>query len=101
MADNSTQPQPQPDPQPQGDPYTEPENSTVNDWHGQEVQADMDRWRSFYPAVTGIFFDEMSNKAGLETYYAGLTAYAKSRGADFTVATLAPTPRRASSEPWT
>jgi hypothetical protein len=50
-----------------------------------EVQADMDRWRSFYPTVTGIFFDEMSNKAGLELYYAGLTAYAKSRGADFTV----------------
>jgi hypothetical protein len=50
-----------------------------------EVQADMDRWRSFYPAVTGIFFDEMSNKSGLEPYYAGLTAHAKSHGSDFTV----------------
>ncbi len=33
---------PQPDPQPSGDPYTEPANSTVTDWHGQEVQADTD-----------------------------------------------------------
>ena len=32
---------PNPDPQPQGDPRSEPENSTVNDWHGQEVEADM------------------------------------------------------------
>ncbi|MCU1401255.1 MAG: hypothetical protein JWN62_4364 [Acidimicrobiales bacterium] len=31
---------PTPDPQPHGDPYTEPENSTVDDWHGQEVEAD-------------------------------------------------------------
>lgn len=33
---------PTPDPQPSGDPYTEPANSTVDDWHGQEVQADVD-----------------------------------------------------------
>lgn len=33
---------PSPDPQPSGDPYTEPANSTVDDWHGQEVQADID-----------------------------------------------------------
>jgi hypothetical protein len=31
---------PSPDPQPRGDPYKEPENSTVHDWHGQEVDAD-------------------------------------------------------------
>jgi hypothetical protein len=28
------------DPQPQSDPYTEPANSTVDDWHGQEVDRD-------------------------------------------------------------
>ncbi len=50
-----------------------------------DVQADIDRWHSFYPAVTGIFFDEMSNVAGLEPYYAGLTAYAKSHGSDLTI----------------
>ncbi|MCU1393175.1 MAG: hypothetical protein JWM34_1603 [Ilumatobacteraceae bacterium] len=33
---------PHPDPQPEGDPYSEPANSTVDDWHGEEVQADID-----------------------------------------------------------
>jgi hypothetical protein len=33
---------PTPDPQPQGDPYTEPANSTVEDWHGQEVDRDVE-----------------------------------------------------------
>ena len=32
---------PSPDPQPSGDPYTEPANSTVEDWHGQEVDRDV------------------------------------------------------------
>ena len=50
-----------------------------------DVQADVDRYRSFYPGVTGIFFDEMATTVGLESYYAGLTAYAKSHGFDFTI----------------
>lgn len=39
---SDTHPTPRPDPQPSGDPYTEPANSTVDDWHGQEVQSDID-----------------------------------------------------------
>lgn len=50
-----------------------------------DVQADMARWQQFYPAVTGIFFDEMTNNAGHESYYKGLDSYAKSHGLDFTV----------------
>jgi hypothetical protein len=49
------------------------------------VRADVDRWRSYYPAVTGIFFDEQSNKAGDEGYYRTLSQYAKSQGLGFTV----------------
>jgi len=48
-------------------------------------QADIDSWHSFYPAVTGIFFDEQANTTGHEGYYQGLTAYAKAHGLDFTV----------------
>lgn len=50
-----------------------------------DAQADMKRWRSLYPAVTGIFFDEMQNKTGWESYYKSLTAYAKSHGFDLTM----------------
>jgi hypothetical protein len=50
-----------------------------------EVEADIDSWHSFYPGVTGIFFDEQANAAGHEAYYKSLTAYAKSHGMDFTV----------------
>jgi hypothetical protein len=50
-----------------------------------EVRADIDRWRSFYPGVTGIFFDEQMHRAGGEGYYQRLTDYAKSRGFDFTI----------------
>lgn len=49
------------------------------------VQGWIDNWRSWYPAVTGIFFDEMANSAGYESYYKTLNSYAKSRGGDFTV----------------
>ena len=34
--------EPKGDPQQSDDPYVEPENSTVDDWHGQEVQRDID-----------------------------------------------------------
>ena len=50
-----------------------------------DVQADMKRWRSLYPSVTGIFLDEMQNKAGAEAYYKSLTSFAKSNGFDMTM----------------
>lgn len=50
-----------------------------------ELQAEMDQWHAWYPGVTGIFFDEMANAPGHESYYSALTAYAKGHGADFTV----------------
>jgi hypothetical protein len=49
------------------------------------VQSDIDRWKSFYPGLGGIFFDEQSNKAGDVTYYRNLSQYAKSQGLSFTV----------------
>jgi len=48
-------------------------------------QADINAWHSFYPAVTGIFFDEQANTPGHEAYYRDLSAYAKAHGLDFTV----------------
>lgn len=50
-----------------------------------DVQADILRWKQFYPQVTGIFLDEMSNVAGYESYYRNLTAYAKTEGFAFTI----------------
>jgi hypothetical protein len=50
-----------------------------------ELQAEMGQWQSWYPGVSGIFFDEMANAAGQESYYASLTSYAKGRGLGFTI----------------
>jgi hypothetical protein len=50
-----------------------------------ELQAEMGQWQSWYPGVSGVFFDEMANAAGHESYYSGLTAYAKGRGLGFTI----------------
>ncbi|MFL5308705.1 MAG: spherulation-specific family 4 protein, partial [Polyangia bacterium] len=50
-----------------------------------QLQAEMDQWHSWYPNVTGIFFDEMANSPGHESYYSALGAYAKAHGGDFTV----------------
>jgi hypothetical protein len=50
-----------------------------------EVQADLDRYRSFYPELRGIFFDEMRNTAGGEDYYRDLSAHARSLGLTRTV----------------
>ena len=50
-----------------------------------EVQAEIGRWRSLYPGVTGIFFDEMAKDPGHEAYYKSLTAAAKGSGFDFTI----------------
>lgn len=49
------------------------------------VRADMDHWRSWYPNVAGIFFDEMSRSAGKEDYYRGQDVYAKALGFTYTV----------------
>lgn len=50
------------------------------------VKIEIDRWKKFYPSIEGIFFDEMSNSPGNESYYSELSAYAKSKeGIDFTV----------------
>jgi Spherulation-specific family 4 len=57
-------------------------------WGGRpaaQLEADMDRWHRFYPAVTGVFFDEQATAAGGDGYYRSLTAYAKAHGFDFTV----------------
>ena len=50
-----------------------------------ELQTEMGQWKSWYPGVTGIFFDEMANAAGQESYYSGLSSYAKGQGFDFTI----------------
>jgi len=50
------------------------------------VKADIDRWKAFYPGlITGIFFDEQSNKAGDVPYYRDLSQYTKAQGLPFTV----------------
>jgi len=50
------------------------------------VKADIDRWKSFYPGqITGIFFDEQSNKAGDVPYYRDLSQYTKAQGLSLTV----------------
>lgn len=49
------------------------------------VKSDMDRWKSWYPAIDGIFFDEQTNWAGQEWYYEQADGYAQSIGLGFTV----------------
>jgi hypothetical protein len=50
-----------------------------------DVQTDMNNWHGWYPGVTGIFFDEMANGTGYESYYSGLSSFAKGHGFNFTV----------------
>ncbi|HEX2660609.1 MAG TPA: spherulation-specific family 4 protein, partial [Polyangia bacterium] len=49
------------------------------------VHADIDTYRSWYPEVSGIFFDEQANTVGNEDYYRRVDAYARTKGFDFTV----------------
>jgi hypothetical protein len=49
------------------------------------MEAEIDTWRSFYPTIGGIFFDEQSNKAADVDYYRTLSEYAKAQGLAFTV----------------
>ncbi|SMH71421.1 putative spherulin 4 [Candidatus Nitrosotalea okcheonensis] len=48
------------------------------------VESDINSYNNWYH-VNGIFFDEMANTAGLETYYSSLSGYTKSLGMTMTV----------------
>lgn len=48
------------------------------------VEADVNTYNSWYH-VNGIFFDEMSNVAGYETYYSTVSSYAQSLGMSATI----------------
>jgi hypothetical protein len=48
------------------------------------VKGDIDKWDSWYD-IDGIFFDEQTNWAGGESYYAEAGDYAESKGLGFTV----------------
>lgn len=50
-----------------------------------EVKAEIEKWKTWYPDVAGIFFDEQANYGGKEQYYSDASAYAKSLGFKFTV----------------
>ena len=49
------------------------------------VESDIDKYKSWYPNLGGIFFDEQSNVAGNEWFYSSANSYAKSQGFSFTV----------------
>ena len=66
------------------------------------VKADIDRWRAFYPGqISGIFFDEQSNRAGDVPYYRDLSQYAKAQGLSFTVGNPGTDTARTTSARWT
>ncbi len=49
------------------------------------MEAQIDTWKSFYPQVQGIFFDEQSNDPTYVSHYQTLSQYAKSKGLSYTV----------------
>jgi hypothetical protein len=49
------------------------------------MEAEIDTWKSFYPNVQGIFFDEQANDPTLVSHYQTLSQYAKSKGLTYTV----------------
>jgi hypothetical protein len=49
-----------------------------------DLQAQINSYNSWYH-VNGIFFDEMANTAGFQTYYSNISNYAKSHGLAMTV----------------
>ncbi|MDE1829113.1 MAG: fibronectin type III domain-containing protein, partial [Thaumarchaeota archaeon] len=49
-----------------------------------QVKTEINNWSNWYH-VNGIFFDEMDNSAGGESYYSTATSYAKSLGMTMTV----------------
>jgi hypothetical protein len=49
------------------------------------AHAEIDSYKAWYTGIQGIFFDEMSNSAGMEGYYTELGQYAKSQGYALTI----------------
>jgi hypothetical protein len=49
------------------------------------MESEIDQWKSFYPTLQGIFFDEQSNATGDVAHYQTLSQYAKSQGLSYTV----------------
>jgi hypothetical protein len=49
------------------------------------VETDIANWKAWYPNVSALFLDQMSNTSGEEGYYAALTSYARSQGFDFVI----------------
>ena len=49
------------------------------------MESEMDQWKSFYPTLQGIFFDEQSNSTSDVAHYQTLSQYAKSLGLNHTV----------------
>jgi hypothetical protein len=49
------------------------------------MESEMDQWKSFYPTLQGIFFDEQSNSTSDVAHYQTLSQYAKSIGLNYTV----------------
>ncbi|HTA17796.1 MAG TPA: spherulation-specific family 4 protein, partial [Polyangia bacterium] len=49
------------------------------------MQAAIDEWKTFYPQIEGIFFDEQSDQAADVPYYRTLSRYAKAQGLAYTV----------------
>jgi Spherulation-specific family 4 len=49
------------------------------------MEAEIAQWKSFYPTLQGIFFDEQSNATSDVAHYQTLSQYAKSQGLGYTV----------------
>ena len=49
------------------------------------MESEIDQWKSFYPTLQGIFFDEQSNSTSDVAHYQTLSQYAKSMGLNYTV----------------
>jgi len=45
-----------------------------------DVEADIDSYKSFYPQIEGIFFDEMATTTGKESFYTTASNDARSQG---------------------
>lgn len=49
------------------------------------VTSNMDKYKTWYPGITGFFLDEMTNVGSQEVYYSNATKYAVSIGKPYTV----------------
>ncbi len=49
------------------------------------MEAEIDTWKSFYPTLQGIFFDEQSNSTSDVAHYQTLSQYAHNAGLGYTV----------------